>query len=537
LTITAEETFLYEHQTKSSPELNIWCAFPGIYNFGMSALGYMAIFKMLDLQKKYFVERIFSDTNPDETKLRATDIDIFTFSMSFEFDFLTVFKILEKFEIPLKAKDRNENHPLIFAGGPVVSANPEPFCEFFDIIMPGDGENIVEIMDCIKDNKSLPRKELFQKLDALNTTVYIPSLTEYNPITHEVTKNGKKFEIKKNCVPLANCISTPILTEQSYFSNTYIIELVRGCPQRCGFCLASYLNLPVRFASYEQIIQAIDNGLKHTEKIAFLGALIAAHPRFDDIFKYIYDKIQSGTNIELSVSSLRADSISPQVVKTLVAAGQKHTTIAIEAGSDRLRKVINKNLTEEQILKTARIARENGLKGLKIYAMIGLPTETQQDLQEMVELAKKLKKENKGFDLTFSFASFVPKAHTPFQFCPRESTKSLEKKYEYIKKQFHSLGIKARCSSVKWDYIQAIFSRGDRRLNEYAQRVYRDVGNIGSFKTIYKQMKKEKLLPEPDYYALREIPFDEITPWDYIKTFTAKEDLIRENKRLLGKND
>lgn len=536
MAIEAEEIFLYKQIPKNNPELKIWSAFPGVYNFGMAALGYLSIFKLLDLQENYLVERIFSDTNAEKTKLRVEDVDILSFSMSFELDFLNIFKIMEKFNIPFKSKDRNETHPLLFAGGPVVSANPEPFCEFFDIIMPGDGENIVEIMECIRKNKSLPKKELLQKLDSLNT-VYLPALTEYNPQTHEVTKSGEKYEIKKNCCPLSNCLCTPILTEQSYFSNTYIIELVRGCPQKCGFCLASYLNLPLRFAPYEQIIENIETGLKHTNKIAFLGALISSHPKFDDICKYVYDKIQQGQNIELSVSSLRADSISPQIIKTLVAAGQKHSTIAIEAGSDRLRKVINKNLTEEQILETVRIAKENGLKGLKIYAMIGLPTEIQTDIDEMIELAKKLKKENKNFDLTFSFSSFVPKAHTPFQFCARESTKSLEKKYEYIKKHFNLLGIKTRLSSVKWDYIQALFSRGDRRLNEYAQRVYLAGGNIGAFKTVYKQMKKEELLPEADYFALREIDFNEATPWDYIKTFTSKENLISENKRLLVKND
>ncbi len=530
---TSEEIFLYERKIKDSADFNVWTAFPGIYNFGMSSLGFLSIFKTLDTQTNYFVERIFADT--ENTALNVKDIDLLCFSMSFEIDFLTIFKIMEKYGIPFKSVERGEEFPLIFAGGPVVSANPEPFAEFFDFIMIGDGEDIIQITECIRKFKNLPKKERLEKLDELGT-VYIPALTEYDAKTGKVTKNGKDFEVRKICSSLPACVSTPVLTEKSYFSNTYIIELVRGCPQKCGFCLASYLNLPIRFASYEQIIENIDFGLKHTSKIAFLGALISSHPRFDDICKYVYDKIQNGEKIELSVSSLRADSLSPNVVKTLVAAGQKHTTIAIEAGSDRLRKIINKNLTEEQIIETVRIAHENGLKGLKIYAMIGLPTETQKDIKEMVDLAKKLKKEHKGFDFTFSFATFVPKAHTPFEFCKREATKSLEKKYEYIKKHFHSMGIKARCSSVKWDYVQAIFSRGDRRLGDYALKVFKDVGNLGSFRNNYKEMQKEGLLPDADYFALREIPFEETNPWDFIKTFTSKEDLIKENKRLLGKN-
>ena len=527
------EQFLYEKKIKSCPELNIWSAFPAIYNFGMSALGYMSIFQRLDEQENYFVERIFTDTK--ETYLSVNDVDVMTFSMSFELDFLSIFKIFEKYNIPFKSKDRDENHPLIFVGGPVVSSNPEPFCEFFDVIMVGDGENIVDLFEIIRENKNASRKELLNELDKTGQ-LYIPSHTNYNEKTRKVTKDGECFEIKKISAPLESCVATPILTEDSYFSNTHIIELVRGCPQRCGFCLASYLNLPVRFAKFEQIIESIELGLKYTNKIAFLGALISAHPRFNDICDYVYQKIQNGEEIELSVSSLRADSISPEVVQTLVAAGQKHSTIAIEAGSDRLRKVINKNLTEEQIFKTVKIAKENGLKGLKIYAMIGLPTETQEDIDEMINLASKLKKEFKGFELTFSFASFVPKANTPFQYCAREESKSLEKKYEYIKKQFHKIGVQARLSSVKWDYIQALLSRGDRRLCDYLIRVYNDKGNLGSFKQIYKEMNKQGLLPESDYYALREISFEENNPWDFIRAFVSKEDLIKENKRLLVEN-
>lgn len=510
------EKFLYERRIKSNPKLNIWMAFPAIYNFGMSSLGYLSIFKTLDKQEDYSVERIFSDTK--QTAMKADDIDLLGFSMSFEIDFLMIFKILDKFKIPLKAEDRGGNYPLIFAGGPVLSANPEPFCEFFDFIMVGDAEEITKITECIKENKDKPKKELLEILSKLDG-IYIPSLPKTN--------------VKKITSKIPSCITTPILTEKSYFSNTYIIELVRGCPQKCGFCMASYLNLPVRFAKYEQIIENIDFGLKHTKKIAFLGALIAAHPRFDDICKYVYDRIQQGEKIELSVSSLRADSISETVVKTLVAGGQKHSTIAIEAGSDRLRKLINKNLSEEQIIKSVAIAKEFGLKGLKIYAMIGLPTETQEDIDAFITLAKKLKQENKGFDLTFAFSTFVPKAQTPFQFAPREGIKSLEKKYEYLKKHLSKLGIKVRVSSVKWDWVQAIISRGDRRLADYLVNVYKDTANLGSFKKTYKKMEKKGLLPPAEYFAQREIGVDENLPWDFILTSTCKKELIKEYKKLL----
>lgn len=219
----------------------------------------------------------------------------------------------------------------------------------------------------------------------------------------------------------------------------------------------------------------------------------------------------------------------------LVKSGQKTATIAIEAGSDRLRKIINKNLSEEQIFSMIKIAQENGLQGLKIYAMIGLPTETYEDLDELLDLISRLKKEHKGFDLTLSFATFVPKAQTPFQYCERESTKSLEKKYEYLKKEFHKLGVKIRCSSVKWDYIQALFSRGDRRLSDYLVEVFESGANIGCFKNTYKKFQKAKLLPNSDYCAISALDTNANTPWDFIKILPNSDLIKEEYYRLLRK--
>ena len=197
---------------------------------------------------------------------------------------------------------------------------------------------------------------------------------------------------------------------------------------RCAFCTASYTNLPFRHNEYDKIIEAIELGLKHTNKIALLGAQISAHPQFNDIMGYLYSKMEGGCNIELGISSLRTDSVTPQIVQTLVKGGQKHSTIAIESASERLRRFINKNLKEEQILNAIKISKENGLKGLKIYSMIGIPNETEEDIQEFIRLAKRIKAEIPQFNIEFSFSSFVPKPQTPLQWSKREDTKILEKK-------------------------------------------------------------------------------------------------------------
>ncbi len=525
------EIFLYDRPLDKQPEINIWAAFPAIYSFGMSSLGYQAIFKTLDERKDYFVERIFTDTKT--TQIPASQVDLMCFSFSFEIDFLGMFKILEKHNIPFCSKDRDESHPIIFAGGPVLTANPEPFSDFFDFIIIGDSENMdTTIIDLIKDNKELPKPELLRKLSTIEG-IYVPSMTEFDTKTNTVMMNGKPLEVHKITAQLKDCVTTSVLSEGSYFSNTYIVEIARGCSQRCGFCLASYLNLPTRFVDYEKIIECIDFGLKYTNKIALLGALITAHPDFDKISEHILEKKKEIPELEMSVSSLRADAISPVVVKTLVACGQKNSTIAIEAGSERLRKLINKNLTESQIFKTIKIAQENGLQGIKIYAMIGHPTETQEDIKELIQLAKKLKQTYKGFDFSYSFMTFVPKAHTPFQFCKREDTKTLEKKYEYLKKEFHKLGIKINCSSAMWDYYQALISRGDRRLGQYLVELYKEGGNLGAFKQVYKKMHKQKLLPSSDYFATDEIPVERNLPWNFIKICPGAEALVKEYQRLL----
>lgn len=526
------EIFLYQRNHSHNTKLNVWMAFPGIYSFGMASIGYLSIFRFIDEMEDIFVERVFTDSK--NTSVMAKDVDVIGFSFSFELDFLSILKMMKQYHIPFLAKDRDESHPLIFGGGPVLTSNPEPFAPLFDFIMIGDAENHGKtVIQLIKENKHLPKKDVLELLSKIEG-IYVPSLTNFDKEQNAVTSlNGEEFKVNKTTADLSECVYTPILSEKSYFSNTFIVEVARGCPKMCGFCIASYLNLPVRFCSYEKIIEIIELGLQHTDKIALLGAMIAAHPDFEKICDYIIKKIDSGKKIELTVSSLRADHVSEKALEMLVKSGQRTATIAIEAGSERLRKVINKNLSEEQIFSMVKKSKENGLHGLKIYAMIGLPTETYDDLNELIDLISRLKKEHKGFDFTLSFATFVPKAQTPFQYCERESTKSLEKKYEYLKKEFHKLGVKIRCSSVKWDYYQALFSRGDRRLCDYLIEVFESGANIGCFKNTYKKFEKNGLLPNSDHYAIRGIPPEARTPWDFIKILKNPEFLNEEYYRLL----
>ncbi len=527
------EIFLYDRKPFNRNGLNLWIAYPGIYNFGMSALGFLTVFEIFDRDENINAERIFSDTKTTITDIR--NLDVLLFSFSFELDFLMIFKILEKYKIPFYAKDRDEKYPIIGGGGPVLTANPEPYAKMFDYIDLGDAENKTnKITDTIRKNKGKTKKDILIELSKLEG-VYIPGHSYFDKAKGMTDINGNVYTVKKSTDKLKEiCVTTPILTENSYFSNTYIIEIARGCPQRCAFCNTSHINTPYRICNTEIIKQRINTGLKYTNKIAFLGAAICSHPDIENLCEYIALKVNTNNNIKLSISSLRADGISEKMAKALVKCGQRHATVALEAGSERLRKVINKNLTKEKFKQNIKILRESGFKGVKIYAMIGLPTETQEDIEEFIKFTKEIKNENKGFDISVSFSSFVPKAHTPFQFVEKENTKSLEKKYEFLQKEMHKIGIKINTSSAKWDYIQALFSRGGRELFDFAVDVYKAGGNITAFKSVMKEYEKTRKIKSFDDIALNSIPYDNINPWDFIQMPLSKEDLIKKCKSLLS---
>ena len=490
--------------TPKTGSYNFVMAYPANQECALASLGYLWLYKIADTKEGMNAQMISTDNlDIDSRKINAV-----AFSMSFDFDFMGVLTILDKLNIPFYSSERAENSPLIFAGGPVITTNPRPYEAFFDFLILGDGDDIFEqVLNIIKNQSS--KKETLVELAKIEG-IYIPGL-----------------QGKKATTPLNNVIYTPILSEKSYFKNTFIIELARGCMNRCAFCTASYINLPFRHNEYKQIIDTIELGLKHTNKIALLGAQISAHPKFKEILKYIREKIESGCNIELGISSLRTDAVSEEIIQTLVLGGQKHSTIAIEAASERLRKLINKNLKEEQILSAIRIARENGLKGLKIYSMIGIPTENNDDINEFLNLAKKIKSENKGFGIEFSFSTFVPKPHTPFQWSKREDTKSLEKKQQFLEKELAKIGVASKFSSAKWDFWQTVLSRSDKEITPLLVEVYKSGGKISAYKSAIKNLNID-ITKAIDGYTL-----EETLPWDNIEIYPGKELLKNEYKRLI----
>ncbi len=499
------EKYLYNRLNEKNPKLNVWLMYPAIESFAMASLGYLSIYKMLDLDDELYVERIYSDTKIFETPLDC--IDCAGFSFSFEIDILTIIKMLKKYQMPLKYSERKENDPLIFAGGPVLMANPKPFEEFFDFISIGEKVSLKLALDELKKCTDLSRDEKLKRLSEIEG-IYVP---KYPKNKVKITRDDLNEEI----------IFTPILSEKSYFSGSFVIEIERGCPKMCNFCLASWLNCPTRFVPVEKIKEAIDFGLQYTDKLALMGAYVAGHPNFNEIIEHI-SKYSKTRPIELSISSLRADLADENLIKLLVECNQKTATIALEAGSQRLRDLIKKDLTFEQLLNTLKTAQLGGLKGMKIYTMLGLPTETQEDVEELINLVSKMKaqiKELKGqFDITISTSTFIPKAQTPFEKVERANKKTLENRINYLKKAFHKMGVTFRPSSVDWDVIQSILSRYDKSLADLLIEIVERGGNLGAFKQTWKEFYKKGLLIP--FEEASKMPFNaSVEPgWSFIDT-------------------
>jgi radical SAM superfamily enzyme YgiQ (UPF0313 family) len=511
-----KELFTYDVPAKGVDALDIYCCFPSTYYVGMSSLGFLNIFYNLDKLDFVRPHRIFTDSNPFKPDPQA----LMCFSFTFELDFLQIFKLLDKLKIPLKREDRDEEYPLIFAGGPVATANPEPYADFFDFFIIGDGDELAEkVAKRFHETKNLSRELKLLELAKIDG-IYIP---EFFEVSYSPDSTVKKITAIKgyenNIVNKINfndrnkCVFSPIITSNTVFSDTFIIEIERGCSQKCHFCIASYLNLPVRCVNTDKILKTIDHGLKYTRKLGLLGALITEHPDIEEIFEFIYAKHKENP-IKLTTTSLRADRINEKIAKILHDCNQKQITISIEAGSERLRNSINKRLSAENIFNCIKICHENNIKSIKIYGMTNLPEEEVEDIEDMINIIKKINRLYPSMEVILSLNSFIPKAHTPFERKKVENYSESKRKMEYIKKQLIHKN-KVRISSSRWDALQAMLSRGDRRLSKVLIKAYAYGSTLGSFNRAFKDYSE--LTPELSWYATRERKPEETLPWDHIK--------------------
>jgi radical SAM superfamily enzyme YgiQ (UPF0313 family) len=317
---------------------------------------------------------------------------------------------------------------------------------------------------------------------------------------------------------------TKIISHDTAWGDSFLVEIVRSCPQECRFCLASFLTRPFRPINVDTIMRTIDMGLQHTNKVGLLGPSVTEHPHFDEIAARLSER----ENINITVASIRADTISDTVLQMLKKLGQKSVTIAIESGSERLRSIMKKNLSEAEIRNAVSLIAASGLESVKFYGIAGLPHETQEDLDETVRLMQALKKEHRRLRFVFGVSSFVPKAQTPYQWNGR--MKDCKARLEYIRKNLAKVGIEVRPESHNWSDIQAVISRGDRRLTEPLIQVAREGGGLGAWKKVFRENKQFAML---EYYAFRDIPTNEILPWDHLTEKSKTEYLEKHNQTAL----
>ena len=523
MTVFENERLLF---TPASPEANaipLVFAFPNEYSVGITSLGYQIVWATLAMRSDLQVSRLFTDIGeplPHQPELLG-------FSFSWELDYVNLLNLLEALNIPIRAAHRDEADPLVFGGGPVLTANPEPFADFFDLILLGDGEDLLEsFIDAYKEVRGADRLTQLRHL-AQVPGVYVPSLYEVaydspdgaiqsiQPIA-EIPAQVDKQTYRGNTLS-----ASTVVTPQAAWENIYMVEVVRSCPEMCRFCLASYLTLPFRTASLDSLISAIERGLTVTDRVGLLGASVTQHPEFETLLDYLSQPQYE--QVRLSIASVRTNTVTEKLARTLASRDTRSITIAVESGSDRLRRIVNKKLTNEEIIKAAVNAKAGGLKAIKFYGMVGIPGEDEADVEQTVEMMQAVKKAAPGLRLTLGCSTFVPKSHTPFQWFGVNP--QAEKRLKFLQKHLRSRGVDFRPESYNWSVIQALISRGDRRLSPLLELTRQYGDSVGSFRRAFKQLKGQ--LPELDYYVHTNWHTDQILPWSHLQGPLPQMTLIK----------
>ena len=505
--------------------------YPNTYFVGMSNLGLHIIYEEINLRNDSVCERIFL---PEKKELEAYDktktplmsvetqrpmhqFDVVAFDVTFEMDYFHIPLMLRHGRVPIMGKDRTEFDPIVIAGGPCATFNPEPFADFIDAFIIGEGEGIVSrVLDIIRDGKmeGLDRHAILRQLANISG-VYVPSL--YVPIYSDDGEfkgyhiaEGAPKTINRHFEMLTSGGETVVATNYTEFGAMYIIEVARGCGRHCRFCMAGYCFRVPRVRPLDILKEGVDRAEQLGKKVGLMGAAISDYPEVDELVTYIRSK-----DMRYSCASLRADSLTQAVVDGLADSGQKTITIAPETGSERLRRVINKGISEEHLQNAATLSAKSGIQHMRLYIMIGLPTETDEDIEAIVGLAERTQAHMaevgcKG-RLTLSINPFIPKPFTPFQWMAMDNQKTVEKKLQYIKKALQkNRRIEVLVESPKEAYIQGVLARGDRRLGAVLAACAADRGS----KSFKAEMKAAGL--DMDEMNYRERSFDEFLPWSHL---------------------
>lgn len=526
-------------------------AYPNTYHVGMSNLGFHIIYREINSRGDTACERVFLPDRRDEdeylrshtplmtleTQRALAEFPLIGFDVTFEMDYFNILKMLDLGRIPFLAADRGEDNPIVIAGGPCATFNPEPLADFIDAFVIGEGEEVIhEILDVYYRSRSegASRADTLGRLACLEG-VYVPRLykPEYNTggaLAALVPENGATAIVNRRWLKNidAHPGQTAISTDDTEFGDMFLIEVARGCGRHCRFCMAGYCYRRPRVRSLASLEKAILQAPNTSPRVGLVGAAISDYPDIDFLVTRILD-----AGLTFSVASLRADSVTPDLMAGLAASGHKTVTLAPEAASERLRAVINKGITDAHLAEAVTLAVRAGIPNIRLYIMVGLPGEDDSDIAAIADLARTVKslmrRLGSSGKLTLSINPFIPKPFTPFQWLPMTASKVVEARLKTIRAALKAdKNIETLIEPVREAYIQGALARGDRRLGAALLIAH----HMGGAKAWPKALKQSGL--DEDFYLYRERPFEETLPWQHLNMGVKPAYLRQELQNALA---